>query len=94
MYFNHQVYLNLYDTSYTLKNLNYVSGTLRSLSLIRCFDFQLQFIVGIIYGVSLFVYDCDFPRLFSIYMIFDVFLFLYLFLIFYNKTYNSKKKTQ
>ncbi|XP_025416892.1 elongation of very long chain fatty acids protein 4-like [Sipha flava] len=54
----------------------------------------VQFIVGIIYGVYLFIYDCDFPRLFSIYMIFDVLLFLYLFVAFYNRTYNQKQKSQ
>ncbi|XP_015373451.1 PREDICTED: elongation of very long chain fatty acids protein 4-like, partial [Diuraphis noxia] len=51
----------------------------------------IQFILGIIYGISLFIYDCEFPRLFTIYMIFDVLLFLYLFLIFYKKTYKDKE---
>uniref|UniRef100_A0A2S2P5M5 Elongation of very long chain fatty acids protein n=1 Tax=Schizaphis graminum TaxID=13262 RepID=A0A2S2P5M5_SCHGA len=50
----------------------------------------IQFILGLIYGISLFIYDCKFPRLFTIYMIFDVLLFLYLFLIFYKKTYKEK----
>lgn len=54
----------------------------------------IQFIAGIIYGLCLFIYDCNFPRLFTIYMIFDVLLFLYLFLIFYKKTYSEKQKSQ
>ncbi|XP_025193398.1 elongation of very long chain fatty acids protein 4-like [Melanaphis sacchari] len=50
----------------------------------------IQFILGIVYGMGLFFYDCEFPRLFAIYMILDVILFLYLFLIFYKKTYKEK----
>lgn len=58
------------------------------------FHFQIQFIVGLAYGITLFIYDCTFPRLFSIYMILDVSLFLYLFLKFYKNTYTKIKKTQ
>ncbi|VVC28055.1 ELO family, conserved site,ELO family [Cinara cedri] len=54
----------------------------------------IQFIIGLAYGTSLFIYDCTFPRLFSFYMILDVSLFLYLFLKFYKKTYNTNKKSQ
>ncbi|XP_050520264.1 elongation of very long chain fatty acids protein 4-like [Daktulosphaira vitifoliae] len=52
----------------------------------------VQFIIGLTYGFSLFIFDCEFPRLFTIYMIVDVSLFLYLFLVFYKKTYSNESK--
>lgn len=54
----------------------------------------IQFIWGLIYGASLLIYDCNTPKLFTFYMLLDVLLFLYLFLVFYKNTYNQKKKSQ
>ncbi|XP_050440915.1 elongation of very long chain fatty acids protein 4-like [Adelges cooleyi] len=52
-----------------------------------------QFIIGLTFAVSLFFYDCSFPRVFAVYMIADVTLFLYLFVLFYKKTYSEKTKS-
>ncbi|XP_050520260.1 elongation of very long chain fatty acids protein 4-like [Daktulosphaira vitifoliae] len=51
-----------------------------------------QFLIGLTYGLHLYLFDCNFPRIFAIYMTADVLLFLYLFLIFYNKTYCKNVK--
>ncbi|KAF0770044.1 elongation of very long chain fatty acids protein 4-like [Aphis craccivora] len=76
-----------YLTRLQIVSKNVQSHTINNYRLCKS---SIQFIIGLVYGISLFIYDCKFPRLFTIYMIFDVLLFLYLFLIFYKKTYKEK----
>ncbi|XP_025193399.1 elongation of very long chain fatty acids protein 4-like [Melanaphis sacchari] len=54
----------------------------------------IQFILGILYCVSLIVFKCTYSKLFIVYMLVDVIIFLYLFLKFYKKTYKIKSKIQ
>ncbi|XP_050524462.1 elongation of very long chain fatty acids protein 4-like isoform X2 [Daktulosphaira vitifoliae] len=50
-----------------------------------------QFVFVIIYLGSLYTVDCSFPKIFTIYMITHIALFLYMFIIFYKKTYQKTK---
>ncbi|XP_050440918.1 elongation of very long chain fatty acids protein AAEL008004-like [Adelges cooleyi] len=54
----------------------------------------VQFILNIIYLLGLYAFDCNYPKLFLFYMLADIILFLYMFLKFYNNTYNIKNKSQ
>jgi len=54
----------------------------------------IQFIFGILYCVSLIVFNCTYSKLFIVYILADVLIFLYLFLKFYKKTYKPKNKIQ
>lgn len=54
----------------------------------------IQFIFGILYCLGLIVFNCTHSKLFILYILADVFIFLYLFLKFYKKTYKPKGKTQ
>ncbi|KAF0770045.1 elongation of very long chain fatty acids protein 4-like [Aphis craccivora] len=54
----------------------------------------IQFIIGILYCLGLIVFNCTHSKLFILYILADVFIFLYLFLKFYKKTYRPKGKTQ
>ncbi|KAL4130707.1 hypothetical protein QTP88_008105 [Uroleucon formosanum] len=51
----------------------------------------IQFIFGILYCIGLFVFNCTYSKLFIAYILFDILIFLYLFLKFYKKTYKSAK---
>jgi len=46
------------------------------------------------YNAGLYTFNCNFPRLFMLYVIADVTLFLYLFLMFYKRTYEQKLKSK
>ncbi|XP_025416912.1 elongation of very long chain fatty acids protein AAEL008004-like isoform X2 [Sipha flava] len=52
-----------------------------------------QFVMIIFYVFGLFIFDCKFPKLFMMYVIIDLIVFLHLFMIFYKKTYVKKIKT-
>ncbi|XP_025416904.1 elongation of very long chain fatty acids protein 4-like isoform X2 [Sipha flava] len=54
----------------------------------------IQFIIAITYCISLYAFDCTYPRLFIVYVFADIVLFLYMFLKFYKKTYKPIDKTQ
>lgn len=43
--------------------------------------------------VGLVVFNCDFPRIYVYYMSMNVALYLYMFSLFYKKTYAEKPKT-
>ncbi|VVC28062.1 ELO family,ELO family, conserved site [Cinara cedri] len=51
----------------------------------------LQFVVIVLYVFGLFIFDCQYPKLFMIYLIMDVILFFHMFMIFYKKTYTAEK---
>ncbi|XP_050520239.1 elongation of very long chain fatty acids protein AAEL008004-like isoform X2 [Daktulosphaira vitifoliae] len=53
-----------------------------------------QFLLLIAYQTCLYVFDCNFPKLFVMYIIADVAIFLYLFVMFYRKTYNENKRKE
>lgn len=42
------------------------------------------------YNLTLYAMNCSMPKLFVLYIVVDVALFLYLFLVFYSKAYNNK----
>lgn len=46
------------------------------------------------YNTGLYTFNCNFPRLFMLYVIADVSLFLYLFLMFYKRTYEENRKAK
>ncbi|VVC28059.1 Hypothetical protein CINCED_3A021647 [Cinara cedri] len=50
----------------------------------------VQFLVILMYNIFLYTSNCKYPRLFMLYTFADVSLFLYLFLMFYMKTYKLK----
>ncbi|XP_050520253.1 elongation of very long chain fatty acids protein 4-like isoform X2 [Daktulosphaira vitifoliae] len=50
----------------------------------------VQFLIIMTYEAGLYVFDCKFPKLFVMYVIADLTLFLYLFIMFYIKTYNQR----
>ncbi|XP_050520227.1 elongation of very long chain fatty acids protein AAEL008004-like isoform X2 [Daktulosphaira vitifoliae] len=51
----------------------------------------VQFMIAILYFVSLFIFDCSFPKVFISYVILNITFFLYLFTMFYLKTYKKVK---
>ncbi|XP_022177785.1 elongation of very long chain fatty acids protein 4-like [Myzus persicae] len=51
----------------------------------------IQFLSIMAYNAGLYSFNCNFPRLFMLYVIADVTLFLYLFLMFYKRTYEQQK---
>jgi len=55
--------------------------------------FQFMVIIG--YNISMYYFNCNIPKLFMFYVILDTVLFLYLFCLFYKRTYekNVKKTT-
>ncbi|XP_050520263.1 elongation of very long chain fatty acids protein AAEL008004-like [Daktulosphaira vitifoliae] len=55
---------------------------------------MVQFIIMLIYGVYLYLNDCKFPKIFTIYIAADLLLFLYLFMMFYRRIYNKKGKIE
>ncbi|VVC28054.1 ELO family, conserved site,ELO family [Cinara cedri] len=52
----------------------------------------VQFLFGISYCVSLFAFNCTFPKSFIAYILADVAVFLFLFVKFYKKTYKRREK--
>ncbi|XP_050440913.1 elongation of very long chain fatty acids protein 4-like [Adelges cooleyi] len=52
----------------------------------------IQFLMIMVYEAGLYMFNCNFPRLFMLYIIADLTLFLYLFLMFYKKTYDIRQK--
>lgn len=54
--------------------------------------FQIQFISIMAYNVGLYAFSCTIPKLFMLYVLADLSLFLYLFLMFYRRTYEEKHK--
>jgi hypothetical protein len=52
--------------------------------------FQAQFIMVITYLSTLLAMDCNLPKALSVYMAFNTFIFLAMFLNFYRKTYVEK----
>lgn len=53
---------------------------------------QFIFIMG--YNVTLYAMNCNMPKLFVFYIVLDVALFLYLFCLFYTKTYEKNKQAK
>ncbi|XP_050520255.1 elongation of very long chain fatty acids protein AAEL008004-like isoform X2 [Daktulosphaira vitifoliae] len=54
----------------------------------------VQFLIIIAYQTCLYLFDCNFPKLFVMYCIANGILFLYLFIMFYQKTYTKNEKKE
>ncbi|XP_050520256.1 elongation of very long chain fatty acids protein AAEL008004-like [Daktulosphaira vitifoliae] len=54
----------------------------------------IQFIIVLIYLCCMFIFQCGFPKTFSLYMICNAFVFLYLFTMFYMNTYSKNNKVK
>uniref|UniRef100_A0A2S2R9I2 Elongation of very long chain fatty acids protein n=1 Tax=Sipha flava TaxID=143950 RepID=A0A2S2R9I2_9HEMI len=52
----------------------------------------IQFISIMVFNVGLYAFSCTIPKLFMMYVLADLSLFLYLFLMFYRRTYEIKHK--
>lgn len=54
----------------------------------------IQFVIILIWYIGLISFSCDFPKIYLYYMFANITLFLYLFSLFYKKTYAEKPKTE
>ncbi|XP_015364617.1 PREDICTED: elongation of very long chain fatty acids protein AAEL008004-like [Diuraphis noxia] len=53
----------------------------------------IQFVIVLLWYIGLVCFNCDYPKVYIYYMFANVTLFLYLFSLFYKKTYTKKPKT-
>ncbi|XP_050440797.1 elongation of very long chain fatty acids protein 7-like [Adelges cooleyi] len=53
-----------------------------------------QFVIILTWYTGLFSFQCDFPKTYMAYMFCNICLFLYLFTMFYKKTYEQNQKTK
>jgi len=52
---------------------------------------QVQFVVVFLHSSQLLIYECNYPKFIIFLLLINAMYFLYLFAVFYRKTYRSKK---
>jgi hypothetical protein len=51
----------------------------------------VQFVIVFLHASQVFIFECDYPKLMAFLAAFNALYFLYLFGMFYNRTYSAKK---
>jgi hypothetical protein len=51
----------------------------------------VQFLIVFLHSAQLLVYECNYPKTIVVLLLINALYFLYLFAMFYRKTYRSKK---